>query len=121
MSIIKDIVTSDFFVLVVIPAAIVVGVLYVCKKYGFSIIPKSLRRGKKKKFKMPSIDRKEVDHALGRGKYVWVAEENTRENNDNMNADVSNESVNNTIEKDVPFYISEARVVPKPMRKNIYD
>src|SRR5512139_1775359 len=84
MSIIKSIVTSDFFVLVVIPIAIVASVLYVCKKYGFSLIPKSLKKSKKnkKKFNLPNISRVPIDKKLGHaGKYMWsVADDSNLDN-----------------------------------------
>lgn len=79
MSVIKNIVTSDIFVLGVIPLVIVVGVLYLCKIYKFSLIPKSLKPKKKGKFRMPKLNRKELDRSLGKaGKYEWTLEEEER-------------------------------------------
>ena len=76
MSLIKSIVTSDIFVIGVIPLVIIVGVLLVCKAYKFSIIPKSLQIKKKGKFKMPNIGRRELDRSLGKaGKYEWTLDE----------------------------------------------
>lgn len=116
MSTIKSIITSDFFVLVVIPITIVVGVLYLCKIYKFSIIPKSLRKKKKGKFKIPNIDRKQIDKSLGYGgKYMWTVDETNTANEKDEKI-----SYKNTEEK--PFFMSASRVVPKPIpRRNIYD
>lgn len=98
MSVVRDIIKSDIFVLAVAPLLIAFGILYVCKLYKFSIIPKSLKLKKKGKFKMPTLNRREMDKSLGRaGKYEWSLE----------NDDV----------KPPPVYISESRVTP---RKNMY-
>ncbi len=121
MSVVKSIVTSDFFVLVVIPISIIVGVLYVCKIYNFSIIPKSLKRRsrKKKKFKVPNISRTEINKSMGyAGKYMWSIDEDEGKNNERITENT--ESPENKLS-----YYSAARVVPfynssLNSRKNMY-
>ena len=109
MSFVRDIVTSDFFVLAIIPLTIIVGVLYLCKSYNFSLIPKSLRKKKKKKkFTVPNITRTQIDKNLGHaGKYMWTVDDNS-----SNESSLPQENVNK------PFYFTEARVVPKPLHKN---
>jgi hypothetical protein len=122
MSIIKDIVTSDFFILVVVPITIIVGVLYVCKIYNFSIIPKSLKsKRKKKKFKIPKISRTEINKSMGyAGKYMWSIDENTGE-------DINHAKENTKPSENKPSHYSAARVVPgynnpsSNSRKNMYN
>jgi len=74
---------------------------------------------------MPSLTRHEVDKSLGRaGKYVWVADEDQYDeytHHTRTNDDFSTRNKNIDKNAHSPFYISEARVVPKPMRGNMYD
>jgi hypothetical protein len=121
MSILKDIVTSDFFILVVVPITTIVGVLYMCKIYNFSIIPKSLKsKRKKKKFKIPKISRTEINKSMGyAGKYMWSIDENTGE-------DIDRAKENMGPSENKPSYYSAARVVPSNnsslnSRKNMYN
>jgi hypothetical protein len=128
MSFVRDIITSDFFVLAIIPLTIIVGVLYLCKVYNFSLIPKSLRKRKKKKrFTVPNITRTQIDKNLGHaGKYMWVVYDSVS-NEESSLSQVSTKQygILPSNESNKPFYFTEARVVPKPLykglQKNMYN
>jgi hypothetical protein len=132
MSIVKDIVTSDFFILVVIPITIIVCVLYVCKIYNFSIIPKSLKnKRKKKKFRVPKISRTEINKSMGyAGKYMWSIDENTGEDIEpkkESKYEYTYAKENTEMSENKPSHYSAARVVPaynnssSKSRKNMYN
>jgi hypothetical protein len=46
-----DILYSDVFILVAVPAIILALILWICKSYNFSIIPSDLKKKKKSKKK----------------------------------------------------------------------
>jgi hypothetical protein len=67
------------FLIFVIPVVIIVAVLYICKKYNFSILPEELKGKSPIKFKMPKISRKEVKNS-----YKWSASDGeSSEDDDN--------------------------------------
>jgi len=39
----------------ILPVLIMMGIIYLCKKYNFSIAPKDFRKPKTRKFKIPVI------------------------------------------------------------------
>ena len=48
---------SGFFLLFVIPIVLLVGILWVCKKFNFSLMPDGLQGDQPLKFKFPKISR----------------------------------------------------------------
>lgn len=61
---------SNFFLLVLVPVALIIGVLWMCKQFDFSLIPEGMRGRKPSKFKFPKITRKQKNRM-----YKWDIEE----------------------------------------------
>jgi len=66
-----EILSSNFVILIIIPTVIVFAILWACKYYGVSFIPKSFKKRKRKKFELPNLTRKKVDKS---GRYMWTIE-----------------------------------------------
>lgn len=78
-----EILSSNFVILIIIPTVIVFAILWACKYYGVSFIPKSFKKRKRKKFELPNLTRKKVDKS---GRYIWTVE-NEDENEDQSEND----------------------------------
>lgn len=54
----------DLICLFVLPIIIITVVLWICKKYNFSILPKNMKGKKNRKFKIPNLKRVRTDRGL---------------------------------------------------------
>ena len=61
---------SRLFLLCVLPVVIIVFILWICKKYNFSILPQDLQGKRPIPFKLPKLSRKEQGRM-----YKWTAED----------------------------------------------
>lgn len=85
-----EILSSNFVILIIIPTVIVFAILWACKYYGVSFIPKSFKKRKRKKFALPNLTRKKMDKS---GRYIWTVEDEI-ENPEEAENDIQNEDVN---------------------------
>lgn len=71
-SIIKDFLYSntDFIIIFVVPIIILAIILFICKKYNFSILPEDLKGKTPMKFKIPKLSRKTQSKS-----YKWEVDE----------------------------------------------
>lgn len=65
---------------------IVFAILWACKYYGVSFIPKSFKKRKRKKFALPNLTRKKVGKS---GKYMWSVEDEIENRTEAENDDES--------------------------------
>ena len=76
-----EILSSNFVILIIIPTLIVFAILWACKYYGVSFIPKSFKKRKSKKFELPNLTRKKVDKS---GRYIWTVEDEIEDEVENQ-------------------------------------
>jgi hypothetical protein len=69
---IGEILSSNFVLLIIVPAVIAFAILWLCKYYDVSLIPKSFKKGGKHNFKLPKLDRKKDGNS---GKYNWTVDD----------------------------------------------
>ena len=74
-----EILSSNFVLLIIVPAVIAFAILWLCKYYDVSLIPKSLKREGKRKFKLPKLRRKKVGKS---DKYNWTVEDDDESDDD---------------------------------------
>lgn len=63
---------SSFATLFILPIVLLIGILWLCKMYNFTILPDDFRGKKPKKFKLPKLSRKERNNA-----FKWEAEDSS--------------------------------------------
>jgi len=85
---IGEILSSNFVILIILPTVIAFTILWLCKYYKVSVIPKSFKkRGKSKKFKLPNLNRKKFGNS---DKYEWVIDE---EKDEDENGDENGKNI----------------------------
>jgi len=70
---IGEILSSNFVLLIIVPAVIAFAILWLCKYYDVSFIPKSFKKGGKHNFKLPKLNRKKDGN--NSGKYNWTVDD----------------------------------------------
>lgn len=77
-----EILSSNFVILIIIPTVIVFAILWACKYYDVSFIPKSFKKRKRKKFELPNLTRKKIDKS---GRYIWAVEDEAKNRDQSEN------------------------------------
>jgi hypothetical protein len=87
---IGELLSSNFVLLIIVPAAIAFAILWLCKYYDVSLIPRSLKREGKRNFKLPKLERKKVGNS---DKYNWTVEDDDESDKDDDESDDEQEYV----------------------------
>ena len=61
---------SGFFIIFVVPVVLLVGILWLCKTYNFSMMPDGLQGAKPHTFKFPKLSRSKTERM-----YKWNVED----------------------------------------------
>lgn len=76
---ILSILSSNFVLIIIVPAVITFAILCLCKYYDVSLIPRSLKKENKRNFKLPKLDRKKVGNS---DKYIWTVDKEEDESDE---------------------------------------